>query len=94
MSVVREAAKSFLRSYVERGDSLESLLQSGASCERAEYSAQIGGSVIWNNRTRQIPNDKVVVAKINGVPYFETFPVKQIYKELKAEMKPKQLGLF
>jgi hypothetical protein len=98
MSVVRNAAKDFLRPYVERGDSLESLLQSHEKCERAEYSAQIGGSIIWNNRQRTIPNDKVAVTKVQGVPYFEIFPLKQLYKELKAEIaetrKPKQLELL
>jgi len=39
MSVVRNAAKDFLRLYVKRGDSLESLLQSHEKCERTEYSA-------------------------------------------------------
>ena len=98
MPIVRNAAKDFLRPYVERGDSLESLLQSQEKCERAEYSAQICGTVTWRDKPRSIPNDKVVVTKVNGVPYFEIFPLKQLYKEIKQEIaeekKPQQLGLF
>jgi hypothetical protein len=99
MSVVRDAAKDLIRYYVQRGDDIDSFLHgSHMGHYGLDYHAQIGGSVTWNNQRKKIADDRIAVTEIEGVPYFETFSVKQLWKEIQDEMKnknkPQQLSLF
>lgn len=98
MSVVREVAKNFIRPYVERGDSLESLLQGHLGHGGPDYHAQIGGVVMWNGKQKTVGDDRIAITEVQGVAYFETYPLEKLFKEVQRELKqknaPNQLSLF
>lgn len=98
MSKIREAAKDLIRYYVQRGDDMDWIISTHLAHGGPDYCAQIGGSVTWNNQRKKIADDRISVTEVQGIPYFETFPVKQMWKEIQDEIKnthkPKQLSLF
>ena len=77
----REAAKSLIRSYVKRGDSIQYLRDMGSSSPDS-YSVNIG---CYSNN-KKYSNDKIVVTRdMNGKVVNQVYSKKEIYDELKNE---------
>ena len=83
-----EVAKHLIKSYVERGDSLQSLKSSYLGHCSEYYWASIGG---WLG-DKHYSNDKIIVSEINRKPVNEVFSLKKIYEEILKEKT--QLRLF
>ncbi len=98
----REAAKKLIRSYVLRGDTLESLAAGMLGSFGGEYDAQIGGYIFNNFQkpgqvSKKLGRYQIGVSEVNGVECIEIFPLHEIYHEILREKvygKQDQLVLF
>ena len=79
----RELAKRFIRPYVTRGDSFESLKASHMGMICTEESVCIGG---WMNGKSYTP-DFMLVSKVNGQPANIAFKLHNIFREVLGEVK-------
>ena len=79
----RERAKRFIRPYVTRGDSFESLKASHMGMICTEESVCIGG---WMNGKSYTP-DFMLVSKVNGQPANIAFKLHNIYRDVLGEIK-------
>ena len=79
----RELAKRFIRPYVTRGDSFESLKASHMGLLCTEVSVCIGG---WMNGKSYTP-DFMLVSKVNGQPANIAFKLHNIFREVLGEIK-------
>ena len=79
----RELAKRFIRPYVTRGDSFESLKASHMGMICTEESVCIGG---WMNGKSYTP-DFMLVSKVNGQPANIAFKLHNIFREVLGEIK-------
>ena len=79
----REAAKDLIRSYVERGDTVDQLARGRTGSYSDEYCAQIGGYVDGKN----IGNQKIIVRKVKNKKFEppEIFSLQKIFDEIKNE---------
>lgn len=88
----KECAIDLIRVYVERGDSLESLVKGGLGCAGSDYCAHIGGFAplpesdlkkgIW--KTKRLRPDQVAVTEIKGVRCLHLFSIPKLYDEIKS----------
>ena len=84
----RESAKDLIKSYVERGDSLESLQSGQLGCSCEDYSACIGGYAGELPDLVKVKSDKIAVSKINGqIIEPQIFSLKELFDELKSEVR-------
>lgn len=93
--LARQAAIDLIKSYVLRGDSLESLMKSYLGCCCNKYSAQIGGYV----NSKGYPCSKIVVSKLDGVEILpQAFSLLELYAIIKSGKSlntiPVQYSLF
>lgn len=79
----REFAKQFIRPYVERGDSFESLKASHMGRMCSEGSVCIGGRM--NGKSYNM--DFIIVSHIGGHTVYLAFKLKDIYREILGEIK-------
>lgn len=81
----RDVATHLIRTYVERGDTYESIKNSHMGYS-SESAASIGGYV----NGKSVKNDKIVVTRLNGVDLTkpEIFSLKELFNEIKNETKP------
>ena len=101
----REAAKDFIRGYVERGDSIESLANGCLGYCGSDYAAQISG-YMWREADLDKPdgkpykhlnNHQIGVERVGEVEVMEVFSLKDIYNEILLEKqtgRKEQLTLF
>jgi hypothetical protein len=88
----REAAKKLIRGYVERGDELDSLIESFMGVCGGDYSATIGGYAGELPNLIKIKSDKIAVDKIYGQPIEpQIFSIKELFDEIKSGMKQPSL---
>jgi len=78
----RALAKRFLYSYIERGDSFESLKKSHMGMGCRKESVCIGG---WMNG-KSYSTDFVLVAKVGGKEANVTFKLRDIFREVQGEI--------
>jgi len=98
----REAAKKLIRSYVLRGDTLESLAAGMLGSFGGEYDAQIGGYIFNNFQkpgqvSKKLGRYQIGVSEVNGVECIEIFSLREIYNEVLCEKQygeREQLALF
>lgn len=78
----RALAKRFIYSYVERGDSFESLKESHMGMSCLKERAQIGG---WMNG-KAWSTDFILVSKVDGREANVAFKLRDIYREVEGEI--------
>jgi len=78
----RQLAKRFIRPYVERGDSFESLKKSHMGMGCSKERVQIGG---WMNG-KSYPADFVLVSKVDGREANVAFKLRDIFHEVRGEI--------
>lgn len=89
----KTVAIDFIKPYVIRGDSLESLMsgQGGEYCKT--YEVQIGG-YIWNKAITKMvykaKRDEVVVSELDGKECLYVFKIHKLYDEIRSG----QVSLF
>jgi len=89
----REAAIDLIWAYVERGDSIESLIGGYLGCSCDEYCAQIGGYTGELQNLIKVKSDEIVVSKINGqIIELQIFSLQVLINEIKSGVK--QPALF
>ena len=95
--MARTCAKDFIRPYVLRGDSPNSLTEGGMGIASRAYWAQIGGlvKVEGERKARSYSRWQLIVTKIGDVPCHAVFDVKELIEEIKNEARAmKQLSLW
>ena len=98
----REAAKSLIRPYVLRGDTVESLAAGMLGSSGGAYDAQIGGYIFNNFQkpdqvSRKLGRYQIGVSEVDGVECMEIFPLTVIYNDILQEArygKREQMALF
>ncbi len=83
MMTARDLAKDFLRPYVERGDSLDSITEGHMGCFSREYCLQIGACVWKNGKARDYSRDELVVTRFRGKECLLVFSVPDLIEEIK-----------
>ncbi len=78
----RALAKRFIRPYVERGDSFESLKKSHMGMGCTGESVCIGG---WING-KSYSTDYILVSKVNGREANVSFRLLDIFREIEGEI--------
>jgi len=80
----RDAALDFIRPYVVRGDSLDSL-QAFFMVAYSDYHAQIGGYVGELHNLKKISNNIIAVDFFNGKAiYPQLFSLSELFFEIKS----------
>ncbi|HOC93362.1 MAG TPA: hypothetical protein PKH33_13485 [bacterium] len=79
----RALAKRFIRPYVERGDSFESLKKSHMGMGCTGERVQIGG---WMN-DKSWSTDFILVSKVGGREANVTFRLRDVFKEVRGEIQ-------
>jgi len=79
----RKLAKRFIRPYVARGDSFESLKASHMGMMSSIESVCIGG---WMNEKSYTP-DFILVSRIGGKTANIAFRLRDIYREVEGEIR-------
>jgi len=79
----RELAKRFIRSYVARGDSIESLKASHMGMGCTGESVCIGG---WMNG-KSYTTDFILVSRVGGKTANVAFKLRDIFNEIIGEIK-------
>ncbi|MFA6566672.1 MAG: hypothetical protein WCS96_00525 [Victivallales bacterium] len=79
----RELAKRFIRPYVKRGDSFESLKASHMGLMRTEESVCIGGWMDGKSYT----TDFIIVSRVGGQTTKIAFKIRDIFREVLGEIK-------
>jgi len=79
----RELAKRFIRPYVMRGDSFESLKASHMGMICSEESVCIGG---WMNG-KSYTTDFILVSRVGGKTANVTYKLRDIFNEILGEIK-------
>lgn len=98
----REAAKSLIRAYVLRGDTVESLAAGMLGSFGGACDAQIGGYIFNNFQkpdqvSRKLGRYQIGVSEVDSVECMEIFPLTVIYNEILQEArygKREQMALF
>jgi|SRR5947209_6764882 len=91
MLTARDAAKDFLRPYVERGDSVDSICSGGMGCARREYWAQIGGVTMVNGKTKHLKSHQLAVTELADKKCFVVFQVEELVAELRRQIEQSAL---
>ena len=93
----RDAAKDFIRPYVLRGDSVESLRRGAMGHWGQDYRASIGGTIVreypgGGMRVRGIGTDKVLVHEVAGQPVVPPaiYTLSELYDEVRRENDPNE----
>ncbi len=101
----REFAKDFIRPYVLRGDSIESLASGYMGSCSTGFSVQIGG-YLWKKEdlgkegsiyTKKLTKYQIGVEEFEHVEVMEVFSLKELFHEIILEKslgKTEQLELF
>ncbi len=89
----RVCAKDFLRLYVERGDSIESICEGHMGQASREYWAQIGGIATVDGVIRRLRPQQLAVTRIADAPCFELFRVEGLVQSLIQEMQEARAGI-
>jgi len=98
----RDIAKDFIRRYVERGDSVESLATGEMGRAGADYWAQIGGSVYHptdRERPLKLRRQELAITRVAREPCLHRFSLAELHAEIRAEQeggstRPTQPRLF
>jgi len=87
-----DIAKAFIRPYVLRGDSIESLAASLMGVASAAYHAQIGGYAALPGhdtpsdfQTVPVRRGEVVVTRIRDTPCLHRFALADLYADLQGQ---------
>ena len=97
----REFAKSYLRPYVLRGDTIKELLAGRGGCSWTGFSVEINpGYAVLTHRSKnhqewksiKIPKGKVLVERFQNEEMVTLFDLKELCDEILQEEK--QLNLF
>jgi len=96
----REFAKSMLAPYIERGDSVESIIAGHMGVGGGGYSAHVGGYVVKTNKdpdmrkwkSTAIKSTEVAVSEFAGQEVCHIFNIYELAQEIKN--KTKQLTLI
>lgn len=83
-----EIAKNFIRVQVERGDTLEDLINSQMGGGDINYHCDINPNHIINGK--RVKRDSLVISRINGKSVEIVIPLSKVFNLLKA----KQMQLF
>lgn len=78
-----ELAKYLIKTEVERGDSIGSIMSSQQGMGGPGYHMSIGG---WTPENR-IKNDKILVSEAQGKIINKIFSLREIYNMVKKEQK-------
>ena len=86
----KDAAKDFIRPYVRRGDSLDSLRKSQMGRYSPHYHAAIGGVIFPRGgdadaKPRVLRGDRVGITRVAGTPTEAVFSLTELYDEVVAE---------
>ena len=84
----RDLAKAFIRPYVLRGDSVDSLKGSLMGSASAAYWAQIGGSVFHptgRERPIKLRPDEIAVTRIDNEACLHRFSLAELCAELTSD---------
>jgi hypothetical protein len=88
----RESAKDLIMVYVERGDSLESLIGSFLGAHCSEYSAQIGGFVGELPNLKKVKSNQIAVDYIDGKHIEpQIFSLVELFNEIKLGLNQQTL---
>jgi hypothetical protein len=83
----KDIAINFIRPYVLRGDSLESLIAGSGGQYSKDYHVEIGGYV-WDKTIKNLlykaKRDEVVVSQINGEDCLFIYKIYKLYDEIRS----------
>lgn len=83
----RDIAKWLIRPYVERGDSLQSLVDGGMGRYSQGNAAQIGGLLLTAGApVKKVSTRQIGVSRVDGVECCAVFDLETLYQEIQAEM--------
>lgn len=89
----KNIAINFIKYYVLRGDSMESLMACSGGQFCSEYNVEIGG-YIWDKAIKNLiykgKRDEIIVSQIDGKDCLFIFKLKKLYDEIRS----KQISLF
>lgn len=74
----QSAADKFIRPYVERGDTYESIRAGHMGAASAEYRASIGGYI----GDKQYDSHWIVVKEVNGETVNQVFRLREVYDKI------------
>ena len=87
----RDLAKELLRPYVERGDSLDFIIDGHMGRSTADSSVQIGPTIWTDGKRRDYPPTQIVVTEFAGQACLHVFSVAELVAELKAPARQRSL---